>query len=109
LRPNRRSTDLRCRRSHLSLAGWPRAAPWRDPWLHPMDASHLYSSRVYPPKPAKQASTTDSFVSFVDPVALLALHPVSYCPTSDLQSDKTTPTQNFVRGTANCIPRESAR
>src|SRR5437773_11170631 len=74
-----------------------------------MDASHLYSSRVCPPKPTKQASATDSFVCFFVPVALPALHPVSYCPTSDLPKGQHHPTQNSGRGTANCIPRKGAR
>src|SRR5882762_7682446 len=74
-----------------------------------MDASHLYSSRVYPPKSPKQASTADSFVSFCNPVALLALHPVSYCPTSDLPKGQHHPTQISVRGTANCMPRKRVR
>src|SRR6202043_4253922 len=32
-----------------------------------------------------------SFVSFLRPVARLAVHPVSYCPPSDLPKDRTTP------------------
>src|SRR5882757_6839873 len=74
-----------------------------------MDASHLYSSRVYPPKPPERASAADSFVSFLDPVALLAVHPVSYWPTSNLPRDSTTPRRFPAGGTANCIPRKGAR
>src|SRR6266436_841441 len=74
-----------------------------------MDASHLYSSRIYPPRPSKQASTADSLLNFCTPVALLAVHPVSYCPTSDLPKAHHHPTQFSGRGTANCMPRNSAR
>jgi hypothetical protein len=47
-------------------------------------------------------------LNFCTPVALLAVHPVSYCPTSDLPKAHHHPTQNSVRGTANCMPRNSA-
>src|SRR6266436_2726007 len=73
-----------------------------------MDASHLYSSRVYPPKPPERASAADSFVSFLDPVALLAVHPVSYCPTSDLPRDSTTP-RRFPAGVLQTVFLGSAR
>jgi len=43
-----------------------------------MTACICTPSRVYPPKSPKQASTADSFEN--TPVALLAVHPVSYWP-----------------------------
>jgi len=67
-----------------------------------MDASHLYSSRVYPPKSPEQASAADSFLGFLDPVALLAVHPVSYSPTSDLPRDSTTP-RRFPAGVLQTV------
>src|SRR5712692_2738549 len=63
-----------------------------------MDASHLYSSRVYPPKPPKQASAADSKMNSFDPDTLFAAHPVSYCPTSDLPKGQHHPMQNSRRG-----------
>src|SRR5437899_12177479 len=63
-----------------------------------MDASHLYSSRVYPPKPPKQASEADSKMNFFDPVALFAAHPVSYYSTSDLPKGQHHPMRNSRRG-----------
>ena len=73
-----------------------------------MDASHLYSSRVYPPKSPERTSATDSFESFLHPVARLAVHPVSYCPTSDLPRDSPTP-RVFPAGVLQTVFLGSAR
>src|SRR5215510_4678317 len=56
-----------------------------------MVALHLYSLLVCPPRPAKQASTADSKMNFLDPVGRAAAHPVSYCPTSILPTGKQHP------------------
>jgi len=84
----------------------PDAAPWRGPRLNPMDASDLYSSRVYPPKSPERASAADSFVSFLYPGCPCCGASGFLMPHIGPPKGQHHPTQISGRGTANCIPRK---